>query len=422
MFGRVFTTLSVLIAAACANTAACAEPDLISPDVFTGVLDLRAAAVDGEAGWLNKGMGKLRYGDGGAGAGHVDMADAALAWRPRLTWDISAVVDGEVQHTDGYHADLIQAYLAYKPVPHGGTRYSARIGLFYPQISEEHEGPTWAVADTITPSAINTWVGEEVKVVGAEGTVSHMFGGHELALTGAVFGYDDTSGTLLTFRGWAMHDIKAGALSQFALPTVERQYLIGQPPETYSLREIDNRLGYYGRVDWRPPGRVSFNAFYYDNRGNLVGVDHQHQWAWATRFWNFGAVWKPDDRTKILSQVMTGETLMGFPTARSVWFNLGYTSAYVSATRAFGKGAVTGRFDWFETRDRNYRPATDDLDENWGEKGWALTAAWRYTLSPHATLLLEALHIESNRPTRLQQNVAQIQGQNQVQSAVRLSF
>ena len=421
-FRRLGALVGATVAALCAAGSACAA-DLISKDTFSGLVDLRAAAADGEASWLDGGFGKLRYGgDNGDWKGHAALADAALVWRPRLTWDLSAVVDGEVQQGDGYHADLIQAYLAYKPVPHGDTRWSARLGLFYPPISLEHGGAEWSVTDSITPSAINTWVGEEVKVVGGEATVSHAFGQQELSATAGIFGYNDTSGTLLTFRGWAMHDLKAGAIGEYDLPPLEPAYLIGQPPETYPLREIDNRIGYYGKLDWRPTGRASLSAFYYDNRGNLVGVDRDRQWAWATRFWNFGANVMLDDQTQLTSQVMTGETLMGFPKAPSVWFNVGYTSVYVLMTHSLGRSGISGRFDYFETRDRNYRPAVDEVDENWGEKGWALTGGYHIALNPHAKLFVEALHIESNRPTRLQASLATRQSQTQIQSSLRLSF
>ena len=423
MIRRLCTLVGAFLVGLSAAGAAAADPELVSPSDFSGVLDLRAAAADGERSWLDGGFGKLRFGGGDdAVRGRLALADAALAWRPRLTWDLSAVIDGEVQKLGDYHADLIQAYLAYKPVPRGPLRFSARLGLFYPQISEEHGGPAWEVADTITPSAVNTWVGEEVKVVGAEATVSRTFGGHQLSATGAVFGYDDTSGTLLTFRGWALDDVKAGAVGEFSLPPLEQQYLLGQPRETYSLREIDNRLGYYGRVEWRPPAPVSFNAFYYDNRGDLTGVDGDVQWAWATRFWNLGAVWTPDDRTRVLSQVLSGETLMGFPNGRSVWFNLGFTSAYLLATRTYGRSAFTARIEFFETRDRNFRPALDGADQNWGETGWALTGAYRLALNAHASLFVEALHIESDRPSRGQAGLAAWQSQTQVQTSLRLSF
>ena len=423
MIRRMGALLGALLVGMGAAGAAAADPDLISSDAFTGLVDLRAAAVDGERSWLDGGFGKLRFGGDGDGVqGRLALADTALAWRPRLSWDLSAVIDGEVQNLGGYHADLIQAYLVYKPAPRGPLRYSARFGLFYPQISEEHEGPAWEVANTITPSAINSWIGEEVKVVGAEATLSRIFGAHEISATGALFGYDDTAGTLLTFRGWAMGDVKAGAFSEFSLPPVEQEYLIGQPPQTYPLREVDSRLGYYGRLEWRPPAPVSFNAFYYDNRGNLTGVDGDEQWAWATRFWNLGANLRLDDRTRIRSQILWGQTMMGYPNGRSVWFNLDFSSAYLMATRTYGHSAFTARVEYFETRDQNFRAAIDDADQNWSETGWAVTGAYRVALNSHASLLLEALHIDSDRPSRMQADLAAKQPQTQVQTALRLSF
>ena len=404
--------------------ASASAAELFSPQSFTGLIDLRAAGADGERSWLDGGFGKFRFGGDGSGSfqGDAAIADAALAWKPRLSWDLSAVVDGEVQRTDGYHADLIQAYLVYKPVPRGDTRYQVRVGLFYPPISQEHEGATWDVADTITPSAINSWVGEEVKVAGAEATVSHRFGGHEISATGAVFGDNDTSGTLLTFRGWGFNDVKAGAIGSLPLPPLNPAYMIGQPPETYAAREVDKRIGYYAKLDWRPPGKASFNAFYYNNNGNEVGVDKDGQWAWATQFWNLGARLQLDDQTHVLSQVMTGQTLMGFPNGRSVWYNIGFTSAYLLAAHSEGRSTFTGRVDYFETSDRNFRPLTDGAEEDWSEKGWAITGAYHFNVSSHANLYVEALHSQSDRPSRLQSGIPRKQLQTLLQTSLRLTF
>ena len=150
-----------------------------------------------------------RYGGtaGGGYRGRIELGEAALEWTPRLNWVWSAVIDAGYQPGQEHPIDLYQAYIVFKPVPTSDTRFSARFGFFYPPISLEHDARVWGVTDTITPSAINSWVGEEVKVVGAEATVSRDFAGQSLAATGAVFGYDDTAGTLIAFRGWALHDL-----------------------------------------------------------------------------------------------------------------------------------------------------------------------------------------------------------------------
>ncbi len=94
----------------------------------------------------------------------------------------------------------------------------ARAGLMWPPVSLEHGGGEWPVNESITPSAINSWIGEEVKVVGAEQRLRSPWAQHKIAVTGAVFDMNDTSGTLLAFRAWALHDRKAMIFRAQPLP------------------------------------------------------------------------------------------------------------------------------------------------------------------------------------------------------------
>lgn len=408
--------LAALALGLLAAQPAWAEADLFSRDTVSGLIDLRAAVADGEEGWPERSYGKLRYGGSGEGArGHADIAEAHLVWRPRLSWSWSATVDFTYQPDQDHGVDLGEVIVAYKSAP-GPTRYAARIGLMYPPVSLEHSGAAWTVTDSITPSAINSWIGEEVKVIGAEGTVRRAFGDHELAATAAVFGYDDTSGTLLTIRGWALHDLKATAWGDFPLPPMSPFMRTKQAADSKSLDEIDRRVGYYGRLEWRPPGPVSLEAFYYDNAGNRTGVEHK-QWAWETRFLNLGATWQLDERTRIVAQAMNGETLMGFRMPGGYWIDAGFSSGYLLASRTFGDSAITGRLDVFAIRDRTYKAIDDNAEE-----GWAAMLAWRRPLSDHATFLLEAIHVSSDRPGRVYMGVGPEQAQSAVQSSLRLAF
>jgi hypothetical protein len=410
-----------MIAAGAVSTVARAETDLLSRETLSGLVDLRLAAASGERTWTDYGYGKSRY-SGADGELRVtpQLAEAALVWKPRLSWDLSGVVHVQHQPEQERVADVVEAFLTWKPAPRSAWRYGARAGLFYPPISQEHDDPAWGVTHTITPSAINSWVGEEVKVVGFEAKAGRTFeSGQELGVTVAVFGYNDTSGTLLSMRGWALDDVKTTAFGGLPLPALDAPYRgiwRGQALDTIPTYEIDGRLGFYGRADWRTGGPAAFNLFYYDNGGNRTGVEDL-QWAWDTRFWNFGASFDPDPRTRILAQVMTGETLEGFPTPRGIWIDVGFTSAYVLATRSYGKGSVTGRAEYFETRDRTWQ----DRDDN-DEQGWAFTGAYRYELAPHATWVLEAMHIASDRPARLYRAASPRQDQTVVQSSLRLHF
>ena len=397
--------------------AAHAQADIFSPETLHGVAEVRLAVADGERSWLDGGFGKTAISGGGGWKANAAVSQAALEWRPKLNFAVGAVVTAGVQADVHPMVDIGEAFLTLQAPPTAAGRLSGKVGLFYPPVSMENDGVAWITPDTLSSSAINTWIGEEVKVGGAEATLQTHLGAHRFAATAAVFGWNDTSGTLLSFRGWAIDAVRTGARTEFALPTLSTFMKTKQGQDTYPARELDNRAGWYGRLEWRPPAPVSFNALYYDNRGDRIAVDAERQWAWETKFLNVGLKWEPTETTTVLAQAMTGRTWMGYTMPGGVWLDMGFRSAYVLARREAGREAFTGRLDWFDTTDHTFK-TLDDNDED----GWAVTGAWRHRLAPHADLLLEAQHISSQRPARTLVGAAPRQGQTVLQSALRLTF
>src|SRR5438552_5783727 len=155
--------------------------------------------------------------------------------------------------------------------------FSARAGLMFPPVSLEHEGADWHVKDSITPSAINSWIGEEVRPVAVEGTVAADFGKNKLRATAALMAANDTSGTLLTFRGWALHDRMTLAGHRQPLPPLDEELAGYQAPFTHPLLDIHNgfahRPGYYAKLSWQPPIPVRLELFRYDNRADPRDVN-----------------------------------------------------------------------------------------------------------------------------------------------------
>ena len=401
-------SLTVLLAAG----SAYAQSAIFGPEAFHGLADIRLASTGGEKSWLNDGTAKTDAREG------LYLSEVALEWKPQFGFGLSAVATAELQPAISDKVDLGEAYLKLKAPPAPWGRVSGRAGLFFPPVSLENTGVAWTHPDMISASALNSWIGEEVKVLGVEGTVTRGFGAHEVSLTGAAFGWNDTSATLLTFRGWALGSVKAPTRHEFELPDLSPFMSTRQGDETYPFRELDNRAGYYGRIEWRPPAPVSFEAFYYDNAGDRTSMDSDLQWAWETRFLNLGMKAELSDKTRILAQVMNGETLMGYRyQGTERWVDVGFQAAYVEARRTIGDDAVTGRLDWFDVNDRTLKT----LDNN-DETGWAATAAWRHRLAAHADLILEAQHIRSDRPARAYAGEPAKQDQTVLQSALRLSF
>jgi hypothetical protein len=371
--------------------------DLFSRNTIHALVDVRLAVANGHASFTDGGFGKTRFQGNSSGDYRADggFYEADVIWQPRFGNALTANVSAGWQRAKGF--DLMEAYLNYLPTSTvGPVRLSGRVGLMWPEISLEHStGGVWSVVNTITPSAINSWVGEEVKVIGAEATARASLGQQDFSATAGVFGWNDTSGTLLSFRGWALQDIKAGATSYFLLPPRNAFLTLAQANKTQSTSEIDHRPGFYGRIDWHPPQPVGVALFYYDNVGNPEAVTKALQWGWRTRFWNLGLNADVAPGTKILAQGMIGSTIMGFPVNGQNWVHTDFESAYLLAVHDFGKVALTGRIETFQTREHGSLMASNN-----SEDGWSWTLAARAPINTYLTGFAEILNVQSRRGTR----------------------
>src|SRR5258706_5585800 len=187
--GRMAVRAGVALVLACAGgPGLCRGYGDGSGKSVTALLDFRIAGAGGERSWLGGGFGKARFGGDAAGGGdglrvQGRAVEADLVWQPQLSWSLGGTFAVTAQQGQEHPVDLSEAFLSWRRDPHGATRISGRLGLFWPPVSLEHSGPAWTVTETITPSAINSWIGEEVKVAGAEATASFALGRGHLAAT-----------------------------------------------------------------------------------------------------------------------------------------------------------------------------------------------------------------------------------------------
>ena len=391
-----------------------AQSDILSPGTLHAEIDLRAGVAGGETGWLDDGFGKLREGGAdGDTAARLRIASVDAAWTPTFAWGLSGLVSAV--HQDGQHPaiDLNEAYLKYRSPP-GPTRVTARAGVMWPPVSLEQGGPVWTVEDSITPSAINSWIGEEVKVLAGELTLHQHVGGGEVGLTAAVFRHDDTSGTLLSYRGWALHDFRVTANGELPLPPLSPFVAPYQYSETSPFLELDGRSGYYARIEWRPPQPFALSLFRYDNAGDRVS-SKESQTAWRTRFWNIGAAASIDERTTLKAQALWGNTLVGADTPLGAPVDVDFRAAYALVGRSIGTGRVSARADWFETHDNSFQSADDNT-----EHGWSAMLAYKQPFGRHLDGLAEVIHVDSNRPGRfLYGGIQAQQAQTLLQASLR---
>ena len=400
------------------NAQNMAQSRLFGSETFKAWADLRLTTGQGEPGWLDGGFGKTRYGKGDGG---VHLAQAAALWQPRLLDTVTAYVLVQDVPDAQNPFGVEEAYLKWKPVPTSAVRYSLRLGQMFAPVSEEHDGAGWTPSRTITPSAINSWIGEEVLVDGLEGSVQLTSGDSTYGLTAGAFTRDDTAGTIIAWRGWALHDISSAESTYLPLPEGDDQgwYQLFddyQAPATRPLKEVDHRLGYYVRLDWRPPVPVALNFEFYDNQADPELVQN-NQWGWATRFYNLGLTYQPAPDWEVLGQYMTGQTIMGWQLSNGRWaVDVNFDSAYLLASRKLPGGSrLTARLDYFAVKDWSKRQIDDNTD-----KGYAATVAWLRPLNDHLDLACEALRVQSNHPARALQQTTPHQTQTQLQIALKL--
>jgi hypothetical protein len=301
-----------------------------------------------------------------------------------------------------------------------GLAFSARAGLLWPPISLEHEGLDWHVADSITPSAINSWIGEEVRPVALEGNLDATLGRSRIRATAAVMAANDTAGTLLTFRGWAFNDRKTLAFVSQALPPLDDDFSVRQAPFTHPLIDLHNgfanRPGYYVKLAWQMPAPVRLELFRYDNRANPQDVTPQLEWGWRTAFDNAGLVANLGPQTQVKMQAMTGRTRMGFPRNGVRWIDNRFRSAFALASHGFGPVTVTARADLFDSRNKGSL-----ADDEYDETGWSTMIAAKRDFG-RFTGLVELLHVSSSRESLEDVGLEPRQRQTQIQADLRMHW
>jgi hypothetical protein len=411
----------VLAALWAAPAVAQSETRLFTPDTLELTGDVRLVAIDGEKSWLDGGFGKLRSGSDGELRLSPQLGNASLVWKPQLTWSLSATLVAAVQGGERTEAGLSEAYLSFRPMRgSGGVAFSARAGLMWPPVSLEHEGADWHVRDSITPSAINSWIGEEVRPAALEATVAANLGGHKLRATAATFAANDTSGTLLTFRGWALHDRTTLAFRHQPLPPLDGPIGGMQGPVTHPLLDIHDgfahRPGYYAKLAWQPPMPLRIELFRYDNRADPEDVNADLEWGWRTKFDQVAAVAQLPAAIEVRTQALSGTTDMGFHDGEKRWVESRFRSAFVLVARSFGPFGLAIRGEGFDTRNRGSVVGAD-----YDETGWSGMIAGKRQWG-RVTGLVELLHVSSKREDREDVGLEPRQRQTSLQAELRMRW
>jgi hypothetical protein len=353
-------------------------------------LDLRAVSSDGRESFLDNGQGKLRFDEDHQG---IQLGRLRAAWNQPLGEVFSAHVEASTWDDDDKNPiDLTEAYLEYRPYPRGGLRTRVRLGAFYPPMSLESRALGWETPYTITPSAISSWIGEEIRTIGLEGQIDWLGTrlGHDfdLQLTAAVFGWNDPAGTMLGAHGFAFHDRQTTLFGRVGAPQPDPEFA-----KKELFHEIDDRPGYYVGAQVRYLDRAVLNVLHYDNRADPTAeLPSIRDLAWLTKFDAVALRIETGGGWTVILQGLDGTTVIdpGF------WLDWGFDSQSALLARRMGAHMLTVRYDEFNVLFRG------DPLESGSEDGNAWALAYSYDSGEHWRFALEWLRVDSDVPARVE--------------------
>src|SRR6185369_14798719 len=113
--------------------------------------------------------------------------------------------------------DALETYLRYDEME-GDIGWSVKAGAFFPTISLENDDIGWTSPYTLTPSAINSWIGDELRTIGSEATFRWKTDMGVVSLTGALTCCNDEAGVMMADSGWALDDRPFGLFERERIP------------------------------------------------------------------------------------------------------------------------------------------------------------------------------------------------------------
>lgn len=366
-------SLATLLVALAVAPAASAQSTF---NVF-GYLSGRTSYVRSIPSWTQGDYGKL---DLGAHASNerawrgTAVAQLGADWNPTswLTAHGQVLARTEPSGTGGKRFGLVEAYAEAH-----GDKWRLRAGQFFLGTSRENTDPLWTSPYTITWSALNTWIGQEVRPVGVDAQFSPSF---YITAGATAFRDNDTMGTLTSARGWTLGNRLTVYDESLPVPPVQQT---STKPFT---GDLDGKWGHSERVRFSLPERAMIQVTHLDNRAELV--NRRGQVPWLTRFDHVGAQIGTTTPWTVAAEWLRGDTTVGFPGGT---FTMDFDTVYLLGSWKSGNNRYSARVERFNTR--SAKAATPDFVR---ERGRAWTVAW-FRGNDHARLGIEYVNVTADR-------------------------
>jgi hypothetical protein len=258
----------------------------------------------------------------------------------------------------------------------------------------------WRSTYTVSFSAINTWVGEEVRTIGAEYSLD-MLGrsrgrAFDLTFNAAAFGWNDTAGTVLAARGWGLTDRQSTLFGRFANG--------GQPLPEHTLfyDDLDKRAGYYTGISSKYRDLLEARVLHYDNRARISADNPTIQDdPWKTYFDSIGLRWTPTSDWTAITQWLHGRPYddIGLPTNA-----YSFHAEFLLASLKQGPMRYSARYDRFSIQ-QTASNFIQDIGFYLGDDGHAWTLAATRQLGERWTAILEGIQLDADVAQRVNTSV-----------------
>jgi hypothetical protein len=365
----------------------------IGPYEVTLQLDARWVKVESPyTSFTNGGLGQSRF-DANHDGLRLGRAMADVTGPITETLRANLTLNATADH-DAYPIDATEAFIEWRPYPQNNLRWRTRVGAFYAPISLENRNVGWQSAYAISASAINTWIGEEVRTIGIEQSLNllnlNTHRNYEVGLIAGAYGWNDPMGILIFQRGWALHDRQTGLFG--GLPRPLRSSAYDERIEFF--REYDNRVGYYAGAEYKYREQLSVRALHYDNRGDPA-VEAGKESAWLSRFDAVGLRYVLPTRTTLITQALNGDTAVGESADGRGFFIVDYWSYFVLLSQQLNNHRVTVRYDRMHTYSSR---GANIFNAEQSSTAWMLAYLW--DIDRHWQLATEVLQIQGSLAQR----------------------
>jgi hypothetical protein len=385
--------------------------------VLHAYADERLVAAPDDTSWTRGGFGKTRY---GGNQTKLHFGGAAVYGAAQITPAWLALAQLQYQTSGHSGLSLLEGWMRYRPVSTTPWRWSVRAGAFFPPVSMENDGVGWTSPWTLSSSAINTWVGEELRAVGGEFVLERRGEINRWELRASLFRRDDPAGTLLAERGWSIGDLVSGFGSRLREADAAVSEEGGTTPRYADpFRTIGaSHWGDYEAISWHGLSETRVSLLHYDNRADPGAsapyANGDEQAAWRTRFWSLGARTDTGAVTWI-AQAMDGDTTV--EPLEAQYRRTRYRAAFVLIGWNRGAWRPALRWEHFSTR----KPP-DDSGQHQGENGNAVTAALNWRPRDYLRLTAEVLHIDSTSTLPVEYGLPGHLIDTQVQLSMRVLY